>query len=515
MAEPTTASIASRWSKLDTKRSASLERGRQCSRLTIPSVLPPEGHDESTPLPTPYQGLGARGANNLASKLLLALLPPNSSFFRLTVDDYAIEEIAGDKNARAELEKALARIERTVMHDLETAGTRSVVFEALKNLIVAGNVLLFMPEDDGMRLFRLNEYVVRRDPMGAVLEIITKESVAPSSLSEEVIETCQVTQTEETEKNVDVYTQVKRDGKKWKVEQRINDIVVPDSEGQYPLEKTAWIPLRWSAVPGEDYGRGIIEEYLGDLRTLEGLTKAIVRGSAAAAKILFMLHPNASTKPESITDSESGDVVTGIAEDISVLQLDKYADFRVALDTSDRIAQRLAHAFLLNSAIQRSGERVTAEEIRYMAKELEDALGGTYSVLSQEFQLPLVRRKMAQLTKKKRMPELPKGVVEPKITTGLEALGRGHDLDKLRALVENLSVLGPENVAALINMSDYGTRVSTSLGIDARGLIRSEEEIQQQQQQAAMQSMVQGVTPGVAQEVTKGMVQNATGGNNG
>ncbi|WP_416142518.1 portal protein [Escherichia coli] len=44
-----------------------------------------------------------------------------------------------------------------------------------------------------------------------------------------------------------------------------------------------------------------------------------------------------------------------------------------------------------NSAVQRTGERVTAEEIRYVASELEDTLGGVYSILSQELQLPLVR----------------------------------------------------------------------------------------------------------------------------
>ena len=38
----------------------------------------------------------------------------------------------------------------------------------------------------------------------------------------------------------------------------------------------------------------------------------------------------------------------------------------------------------------RSAERVTAEEVRYMAQELETALGGVYSILSQEFQYPFV-----------------------------------------------------------------------------------------------------------------------------
>ena len=42
------------------------------------------------------------------------------------------------------------------------------------------------------------------------------------------------------------------------------------------------------------------------------------------------------------------------------------------------------------------------EEIRYMASQLETALGGVYSLLSQEFQLPLVQLLMKRMSKAKR-----------------------------------------------------------------------------------------------------------------
>ncbi|WP_416142558.1 portal protein, partial [Escherichia coli] len=82
---------------------------------------------------------------------------------------------------------------------------------------------------------------------------------------------------------------------------------------------------------------------------------------------------------------------------------------------------RLSYAFMLNSAVQRTGVRVTAEEIRYVASELEDTLGGVYSILSQELQLPLVRVLLKQLQATQQIPELPKEAVEPTISTGLEA----------------------------------------------------------------------------------------------
>ena len=63
----------------------------------------------------------------------------------------------------------------------------------------------------------------------------------------------------------------------------------------------------------------------------------------------------------------------GSSNDVSVLQVNKFADFRIAYDTMNRIETRLQLAFLLNSSIQRNAERVTASEIRFMAEDLEQS----------------------------------------------------------------------------------------------------------------------------------------------
>ena len=80
--------LAKRYAMLETERNTFLERARDAARLTLPMLMPPEGHNYSTIYETPYQSVGSRGVNNLASKLLLTLLPPNSPFFRLMIDDY-------------------------------------------------------------------------------------------------------------------------------------------------------------------------------------------------------------------------------------------------------------------------------------------------------------------------------------------------------------------------------------------------------------------------------------------
>lgn len=395
---------AGRYSQLERLRHPFLSRARAAAKLTIPSLLPPEGHSGDATLPTPFQGIGARGVNNLASKLLLTLFPPNSPIFRLLIDDFTIEEITKQEGMKAVIEEALGKVERAVMTQIEGAAIRVTAFEALKQLIVAGNVLLYLPPEGGMRAFRLDRFVVKRDPMGNVIEIIVKETVAPDTLPKNFVDKLtgnarqRFTNAMSADKTLDLYTHVKLGrGQLWHVYQEVEGVRVPGTEGTYPKGKSAWIPLRFTKIDGEDYGRGYVEEYYGDLQSLETLTKAIVEGSAAAAKILILVNPNGTTNKRTIAEAPNGAVRSGNASDVTFLQLDKYADFRIAKETMAEITQRLSMAFLLNSAIQRAGERVTAEEIRYMAGELEDALGGVYSILSQEFQLPLVSRIMFQL----------------------------------------------------------------------------------------------------------------------
>jgi len=489
-------SVKNRYQSLELQREVYLERARESSKLTIPTLIPEESTGSHSRFATPYQGIGARGVNNLSAKLLLALLPPNAPFFRLRIQDFVIKDLEQNESMKTDIETGLGEIERAVQTNIETSADRVAVFEALKHLIVGGNVLLYVAEE-GLRVFHLDRYVISRDPMGNVQEIITRETLSPRTLSPEIAKLIGG-QLEDDEKTLELFTYVCRKGNKFEVYQEIKGVIIPSSRGTFPVDKSAYIPLRWNRIDGESYGRGFVEEYLGDLQSLEGLTQAIVEGSSASAKVLFMVAPNGTTRASSIAQSPNGAIIEGSAQDISVLQVNKFADFRIAYDTMQRIEQRLQYAFLLNASVQRDAERVTAEEIRFMAEELEDTLGGTYAMLSQEFQLPFIARKMAIMQKKKELPVLPKTVI-PQIVTGLEALGRGNDKNKLVNFIQTLGqFLGAEVVQKYVNIDDAISRLATADGIDTKGLVKSKEELQAEEQQQMMamqqqQAMQKGI----------------------
>lgn len=467
-----------------------LERGRKCAELTIPALLPRSGHGQHSNLPMPYQSIGARGVNNLSSKLLLSLIPPNTPFFRLLVDDFELAEMGGEEK-RSEFEEALNGVERAVQTETERKAIRTPVFMALKLLVATGNALLYLPKDSKVRAIRLDSYVVRRSPDGTVIDCIIKEEIAYAALPgdiREALDSGPGDKKYDANDPVCVFTCWHLKDGKYHGWQEVEDIEVPGTKGTWKADKAPFLPLRWTSVDGEDYGRGHVEEYIGDLNSLEGLSQSILESSLAAAKTVIMVRPNATTRVKQLSAANNLDVIQGQEDDVHVLQLDKRADLSVAQQTAAEISQRLAQAFLLNSAVQRDAERVTAEEIRFMAAELEDALGGVYSLLAHEFQLPFVNRLLDLMTKEKRLPKLPDGIV-PSIVTGIEALGRGQDLSRLQVFANEIAKFGPETIGEHIKLGDYFRRFGTSLGIDMDGLTYTEEERQQreQQRQEAMQ----------------------------
>jgi hypothetical protein len=485
----------SRWSRLETSRSSLLKRVETCSKLTIPGLLPPQGHVEGSPLPTPYQSLGSRGVNNLASKLLMAILPPGQSAFRLEITGEVRRDLEAQKLV-AEAEARLASFEQAAARRIEASNARPVMFEVLKHLIVTGNALVRY-EDGALKMWRLDQYVASRNPDGTVAEVVVKESVNSETLRPEVRAAAKLAP--DHKQLVDVFTVITF-GDRVEEWQEINGEVIPGSEGSWAKGAAPWMVLRWTSVPSHNYGRGLCEEYLGDLMTLEGLTESITRFAAAAAKIVHLVRPGSLTKFADFVKARSGDAITGNADDISTVQLQKYADFQVAKAVVDDVGLRLSHAFLLHTGTVRNAERVTAEEIRQMAQELEDALGGVYSVLASELQRPFIQLTLADMRANGLMPKLPG--VDPVIVTGFEALGRNHEVNRLRAWLADVMTYDPQ--LETVNKAKVSKRLGTGHSVaDLDELLVSEEDIAASRQQAMQAEAMSRAAPAVAGAVAK------------
>lgn len=484
--------LSSRFSKLDGQRTAYINRAITSASVTIPSLFPPLGHNGNADLRSPAQSLGAKAINTLGAKLLLALLPPNQPFFRLTVDEDDLGDI--EESTKGEVDEVLSAIERLVQGEVEQKHARPVLHEAIKQLLIAGNCLLYVGKEN-MKMYRLDKYVVKRNGMGEVIEMLIQEPIDRADIPKHIQSQLTALGEDDPNKTVKMHTSIKLHGNHWVAIQEINGILDPRSRTTFPKDKCPYLPLRMIRVDGEDYGRSYVEEYIGDLKSLEVLAKALNEGTAAAARVLFLVRTNGTTKPTVLTSAQNGGFVAGNPDDVSVLQLEKQADFNQARQRMAEIKEDLSAAFLMNSSLTRNAERVTATEIRAMAQELETVLGGVYALLSVELQLPIVQLILGHLQRERKLPQMPEGMLKPQVLTGVAALGRSQELDKLRLFIEYLSQLGPEAVAQSIEVAELAKRVAAALSIDTEGLIPTPETLDARNREAQAKEMMQLLGP--------------------
>ena len=478
----------SRYDNLSSDRSQFLTEAEDATKLTLPYLI--RGHEDyqkgMKQLKTPWQSVGAKGVVALASKLSLSLVPPQTSFFKLQLDESQLGEQFGPE-VKSELDLSFAKIERTILDAIAASDDRVVIHQALQHLVVGGNALIFMGKE-GLKLYPLNRYVIERDGNGDVIEIITKERINKDLIPSyyEIMPEKMVMDQDEEEEECDVYTHCKRDNNRFVWHQEVHDKRIPGSQGKAPIDSTPWLPLRFNTVDGEAYGRGRVGQFIGDLKSLEALSQAIVEGSAAAAKVVFTVSPSATTKPPTLAAAGNGAIVQGRPDDIGVIQVGKTADFATALQHMQTLEKRLNEAFLILSV--RQSERTTAEEVRMTQMELEQQLGGLFGLLTIEFLVPYLNRKLSIFQKTGEIPRIPKGMVKPIIVAGINSLGRGQDVQALGGFLSTIAqTMGPDAIMQYINPDEVIKRLAAAQGIDVLNLVKSMEERQQEQQQAAQQ----------------------------
>ena len=476
----------SRYDYLSSDRSQFLTEAEDASNLTLPYLI--RGHEEHVrgmkQLNTPWQSVGAKGVVALASKLSLSLVPPQTSFFKLQLDESQLGQ-EFPPEVKSELDLSFAKIERTILDAIAASDDRVVIHQALQHLVVGGNALIFMGKQ-GLKLFPLNRYVIERDGNGDVIEIVTRERInkkliekyLPEGYEDEIdTDEAVVDETKSDKQECDVYTHVTRDNNRFIWHQEVFDKVLPGSDGKSPLDTTPWLPLRFNTVDGEAYGRGRVGQFIGDLKSLEALSQALVEGSAAAAKVVFVVSPSSTTKPQTLASAGNGAIVQGRPDDIGVVQVGKTADFRTAYELMAQLEKRLNEAFLVLQV--RQSERTTAQEVQMTQMELEQQLGGLFGLLTVEFLVPYLNRKLSVFQKTGEIPKIPKGMVKPIIVAGINSLGRGQDVQALGQFLQTIAqTMGPEAIQQYINPEEVVKRLAAAQGIDVLNLVKSMQEVQ-------------------------------------
>lgn len=491
-----------RWTHLTGLRQGFVRRCEKYAALTIPKLcLPDNWSQNSSEMTHDNQSVGAQATNHIANKLMLALFAPSRPFFRLDPSLALRQEMGQVGGDQTEFQAQLSLAEAEAVKSMDRLAVRPKLYDAVKHLIVLGNVLLEF-EDDGIRVIGIKGYVVRRSKSGLMLEMMIRDDMEYGELSEEVREACHAQGLFRKEDDtIARYRWIKRlPNGDYRMTVHIENVELPKKfQGKWPLARLPFRPLTWDLADGQDYGTGLVEDYSGDFAGLSMMSRAQVEGAILASQFRWLVNPGGMTQPQDLERSANGAALPGQNGDVTLVQSGKSADLQIIMQMAGEYINRIGRGFLLSSAVTRDAERVTAEEIRMQANELETSLGGAYSRLAVDFQIPMAHWLLEMLDM-----DIIGTDIQASIVTGLDALSRGGDLENLQMFLQDVAALGnvrPE-VLGVLKVHTLFAAFATARRIDASLYVKSQEELQAEAQAAQQQQMAQqGAEAGI--EVAK------------
>lgn len=474
---------AARWRQLDGLRQSSVHRWEEYARWTLPHIFPRNNEDPGLELTQSAAGLGAQLVNHFANRLVMSLFPPHRSFFRLDIEDNVklelletLEQQAGVDGEQA-LQAATTAVEMRAMRRVGRAGFRTEVTDCAKYLTVTGNGLLYMPPNDERPAQAISprDYVVVRATDKTVLELLVRTARAFRDLSPEMQALLQASNEGGKEysdtSEVYIYTWATLEQGKYRVIEYIEHVKT-DYSAIFPKDRMPMIVLATNLHRGDNYGRGLVEDHAGDFRALDILSVALLEAGVAMADIKHLVRPGAPTNIKDFNESPSGTYHVGQEGDIFTHSMQgKLADLQMVAQLAQQYEARLSKVFMLMAGQVRDAERVTAEEIRLLAMELDTAHGGLYTSLAETLQRPLATMLLERIDFK-----IEGQVIEPQILTGVESLSRMGDMQNLRSAIADLAAMQniPEPMLAELDPAKALRFILTSNQLPPEKILMSE-----------------------------------------
>lgn len=517
--------IGERYEKEHVERKPLLDSARRCAELTKPWVLPNEAQGPDDELPENFQSVGSRGVTNIVGKSLTALFSPH--WFQHTlaaeikhdrlVPDEVKQDIASELYLRDLVMQGVLMSAHNRSKEGDNRAPTSTFLTrkraALDQLFVTGDVLEHLTNDYRLVVFRRDQYVTKRDSEALVCYHTIKERKDPMGLAEDMQAKAQLspeTMTAESaaERMTDMYTHVEWNPKSqvWVIQQELNGEVINEFEETV----TPYFASTFELSPGENYGRGLVELNKGDLRSLDELELRRLDLLGVASKQLWVTDYNSRVRERDLMKPSGsfikGRVEGGRVQDVALLGTAQISEFQILTQGITDKSKALGEAFLTESDVQPRGDRVTAFQVQRIALELDSALGGVYTSISDEQQLPLLARVTFQMEKERLIASMGEDI-RIEALTGFAALTREREATSAMTLVQVLAQLGPQAIQR-INEDVLINLLSRGLGISEPGLVKTAEQIAQEQAAAAQQQLAASVNQ-KAVDTVGNMVESA------
>lgn len=502
-------SAKARYEQLTIDREAALSKARKVSDVTIYGLIPDtDDPTASSEFKNSYSSFGNNAAGNLASQLVFSALPAGQKFFRkdLTAANFTENQLkelmvavnAPEMSQLAEIIKDTLITNSNLVQDyFEAKGIRSTYNETMQHLIVAGNVVVKYTEK-GSRNYNINNFVIIRDNEDNLInELITREKIRKEELSKEELQSINEITGGNTSEDpsdytyneaFDMYTHIKlnQGGKTYTLFQEIEGVKIKE-DTEYGVDELPYVAPRLYKQSDLNYGESYAYRFYDDLRDLNNFRKYFIEGASVLTRLIYLVNPSARTNVRALAKTPNGGFAKGRDGEITTLQPNNVVQLQQLQAIIESIESKLRESFLMLNV--RNSERTTAEEIRAVQQQLDQQLGGVFSTISQELQLPSVKIVESILRDYE-----PAFVYVPytkdKIVTGVDAIGRSQEVESIRGFISLMleaSQVSP-GIVQYVNEEWLANKVLVASGVDEDAQIsKSEVEQLRAQQQQAMQ----------------------------
>lgn len=476
------------WSKY--RDTHAIKRAEDFAKYTVPYLMvdPLERTDQqsSGTIERDYQSVGALLVNNLSSKIASALFPVGIPYFKLRPSPELVK-LARERGVDEQsLVSSLSRLEREAAPQVFHAGGLHALTYMIKLLIVTGMCLTLRDtERYQFTVWNLHSFAVRRDGYGVVRDVVLKQRVLYEDAEPDVraaLATAKA-RTYTDGMYIDVYTHIAyKQGElnRYAEIQREVDGEPVGKPSVYPEHLCPWQVLSWNVIVGENYARGLVEDYAGDFARLSMTSEALGIYEQESLDVLRIVDEQAGSAVSDFKEAETGDYIAGRKDSVYAFEVGDYNKIATLNNSIVGIIQRLSQAFMYTGQM-RDAERVTAAEVRNLVREVETTFGGVYSLLAHTMQAPFAYLSMYEVrdTHKGVLAGLISKSYRPSIFTGAAALQRSSEMQALVNATQEVAAIVPvlAQSSQRIDIDKVFEKIMLANNVDLESISKTPEEL--------------------------------------
>lgn len=483
------------WSEMEAEKGDLVERAEAYARYTIANILRQDREDYTTHQESVKSSvmMGAKWVNHLSNRIVDVLFPISRPFFTVAATPETLRRLEQENDEsdvvtiKDQIREATTKIEQEAVRNLRLVEYRPVAIEACKHLIITGNVLVRRMPSGKRILYSIDRYGIRRDIEGNPIEVVLYDKKKFCTLTPEQQDMVKaIIPTVKGEDKLELLTHYKlgADGR-WTLRQEIEGLALGKQQ-KIAAKDFDLLPLVWNLPSQYHYATGLVEDNSTTFHKIDVTTEALTDLIAIAADIKFFVKPGSplGLQLRELNNAARGTYFAGNAEDIAVPEINLRGDLEQISAIVSKWESDLSTVFLMSAV--RDAERVTAAEVRLVAKELESSFGGLYSQLALTWQ----QREADYALSTMDLPDVLGKQFEVLVTTGLESLSREGQLDNVRLAIEDLQMLDavPEEIRGTINGLRFAKFVFSNRGLALVDFLNTPEEIEAEQQRQLAQA---------------------------